>query len=346
MKTIFRCLFLMAFVSLGILFHSCKKPGSKKDFSAIEKRLTDSLDKMYSSDELNYVFFDTVPVYKDELGKQWVDHILLGQEIYIDSILQPFISIESADKETSYLVKLSYIASGKVWHGYTQQNKLAKQFTWSKQDTTILLMGNYIPGNGDENAVQLKVLKNKKLVAEFIPDSTVSKGYWLDLYVMDSVSLKDAGDVVFLSTYYPACGYESDDWYFSFKNNRFTTLSHTNGWADAPYWMNTSVYLPMKTDKGMLMAMWSSNYVVRDTNHQIMSCQLPDEYVKNIDQMIYQESRRSYEMLTKNGEPLLDKNDEARLGEELYEKRWLKWNGTNLEMLKVDTTVWQFPDVQ
>jgi hypothetical protein len=328
-------LFIFAFLcfTLSGTVVSCNKK-AKKDFSAIEKKLRDSLDQTYKREELGYVYYDSIPLYKDKSEKELVDYIPFCDKIYIDTILEPLV-----DKETITYVGLTYVKSGKVKKAVTKQPNLARGMTQSRKDTSLIFMSNYLEPKGEFCAAEIIAVKNKKKIASFIPDDSLITGLYLDLFSVDSTTFKDIGDVIFLSTYYPACGYSTDDWYLTFMNNQFIVLSHTTSWADAPYWDNTTVYLPFKMGKTVTLGVWSPwyDYLVTDENGKIISCELPAEFAGDIDQMIYEESNQSYEILDAKGDPVME-DDMPMLSEELYRKRWLKWNGKEMVEVKLDTT--------
>lgn len=330
-------------ISLSGLLISCNKK-AKKDFTSIEKKLRDSLDQKYKPEEMTYVYYDSIPVYKDKSEKQLLEYIPFCEKVYLDTVIDPVV-----DMETIYYIGITYVKLGVVRKGVVKQPNLARQAVKSKIDSTLMFMCNYLEPKGDFCAAEIKAVRDKTVLTNFIPDDSLITGLYLDMFLVDNIALKDPGEVIYLSTYYPACGYAADDWFLGFKDNQFITLSHTTNWADAPYWANTTVYLPFKTNKGVVMASWSpyytdTNHLVTDTNGTIITYQLPEEYLKDIDQMIYQESSRSNEMLDKNGNPILDENEEPMLGSELYEKRWFKWDGTKILEVKVDTTVVRLPD--
>lgn len=327
---------VMVVIALSLAFTtSCKKTNSTNDLSAEDKKLLDSLDKAYKPEEVNYVYFDSIPVYKDKTEKELVAYLPFCTKVFIDTIADPM-----PDKEVYFFAELTAVKGGKLIHGFTKQNNLAKTFSVSKKDSSVLFMANYLPPKGDFCSVEIKVIKDRKLVSSYIPDDSVSVGYWLDMHMMDSIQLKNTGEVIFLSTYYPACGYGTDDWYLNYTNGEFTILSHTRNFADAPYWDHTTVYFPAKTKEGNKMVTFMFNAMVRDTNNNIVTYGLPPEFEKDWGKIIYEESSRSAEVLDKNGQPVMDEEyDEPVLGEEIYSRKWYSWDGKKITILKTDTNV-------
>jgi len=317
-----------------IIIASC---GTKKNnnVSTADKKLLDSLDKTYKPEEVNFVYFDSIPVYKDKGEKELVGYLPFCTKVFIDSICDPL-----PDKEVFFYAELTAVKGGKLIHGYTKQDNLAKTFSYSKKDSSLIYMANYLPPNGDFCSVEIKVIKDKKLLTSYIPDDSVSIGYWLDMNIMDSTNLKNTGEVIYLSTYYPACGYGTDDWYLNYGDKIFTILSHTQNFADAPYWDHTTVYLPAAIKEGNTMVSFMFNAMVRDTNNKVISYTLPTEFEKEWGSVIYEESSRSAEVLDKNGKPLMDEEyGEPVLGDEIYSRKWFKWDGKKIITLKVDTNV-------
>ncbi len=328
---------LLLFSGIFLLFSCSKKMTS--NLSVIEKKLTDSLNQVYVNNGKEYVYFDSIPYYSDKTEKQIVGYLKFCTPVYIDTIFEA-----TGEKDSIAYVKFTGIVNGTIKKGYVRQAHLSLASFRSKVDSTLIFMGNYIDGAGEFCKAEMKAVKNKSIVKQMIVADSLTEGLYMNFMSMENCAFDNVGEMMYFSTFYPACGYATDNWYLGFKNNDWIVLSHTTSWADAPFWDHTNVYLPFKTKDGVVMAMWSpyydlSEFLVTDSNEKVITYQPEAEYQKSMTQMIYTESSRSYEKLNDNGETLMNEYDEPELGEELYEKRWLKWDGKNMVELKRDTTI-------
>lgn len=306
----------LIFISILCCFFSCSSPGKSKNIKTTDSLVVDST-RMIQPDHLAYVFFDSIPVFDIDKKDEIIDYLYLGDKVNLD---EEFETYNRVDLERLNEATFSYTKTGKTKKGSTLFNYFALRVCSSKMDSSLLYMGNLIPGEYDSDDLRLRIVKNGKLLFDTLTYTNLEQGHDLDLYRVDSTTLTSAGEVIYVNAWLGFGDFQNHDWYFSYKNKRLSTIVHTYGRFDGEEWSYSNVYLPVRLSGKDLMSDFINGEISRDSMGRTDALNYPADLKTMANQLIYVEELREKEM-------------DGNKADVIYGV-WLKWNGTGLDSLK------------
>lgn len=321
---------LLACFGAAILF-SCsgKSKTTENKFAHRDSVLVDSLVKVLKAPAF-YSFKEQAFVYSDKRELKVKDTLELATNVFIDSLC--FITKDSIDIS---MFAVKYVKNGKIGSGIMYAEDVALQSMVSKKDSTVLFVGNYLPVK-DQTSIVIKAIRNRKVESEIALDTSFMQGFELEMLVLDSVALSNTNELIYVNTYYPACGYASTHYYMDYVNKSFNVIFSGVSFADAPYYSGISIYWPTKLNsKDLLYQMWG-NEIQRDTSNIPRSYKIPSSIKIPNNQLIYMERWGNTDSVV-NGKTIMDPEypDEPMLFDICSERKLYQWNGTKLMQVKI-----------
>jgi hypothetical protein len=317
----------IATILLCFILISCGSKKKNEDFSVRNQVLLDSLGKEYTTENKSYAFSNSSWIYADTTQTLMIDTLPLANRLFIDTTF--YIVKDSFQVE---VFEVKYVKNGKVKKGIMSKKDIALQSFVSKKDAGLLFMANYVPIK-DEAMVVLKSVRNNQLETELALDTGYMSGFYMDLYLADSLKLAHTTELLYLNTYYPACGYASTHYYIDYTNKKFKIVLNEVSWFDAPYYNSPSIYFPtVLNSKNLLYKFWG-NIPERDTLNNPITYTLPTDLTVPLNELIYVEYWQNRDS-TINGKTLTDQYDEPALFDICSEKKLYRWTGEKLELVR------------
>ncbi len=326
-----RLTFFLFFIPVGWILYSCHSKRSGEVHAKVAQNHQtipdlmnprNTVTSLFTFDEMNFVFADTTE-------STILDTLIVGFQVFIDSVY--YVVDGDGWREC---MDVNYINNGKIGRGVMNGSSLSAGSLRSQKDTSIIYLGNFILTEPGFREVRLKAVRNGKTLVEKAVDTVTSDITYLELVSLDSVRLSNTYELIYLHTYYPACGYMSTHSYVNYTKGSFNLILQDISWADAPYYNSPVIYFPtVLNKKNLLYDMWD-NYITRDENGRPKTYRVPDSLNIPVNQLIYIERWENTDSVV-NGEVLLDEYQEPLLFDIISDRKLYRWNGTQLEDLSI-----------
>src|SRR5688572_22733559 len=280
-----------------------KKPGKDDSLIRMNTLLTDSMKVVYK-DKIAFTFQETNFVYTDSLRTQISDTLGIAEYIFVNS------KFGIGGEQIKDYGKISYIKNGKVCSGYVQPYDVTCAYVNSKKDSNVLYLANFTPIDSNEHRVVIRYIQDHKMVDQLSLDTPYTNITWIDLGLLDSVTLNGTNDILCVDSYYPACGYGSDFFYVDANKGKFNLMLTTFSWFDAPVYAYEDVYFPASLNTSDRLYQFRDNTVVRDTSGIPCCYMIPADIKEPYNQLVYVRNVESRDSI-RNGKPVMDEYGET-----------------------------------